>query len=208
MTSGYDVSAPSRPGKGHLRPDDRARDAANRPSDAAAGGSGPAGTDRVTRGAVAHEDDEFIGRAFPPREDGSVLGVGVDVVDIARLAERIERTPALLTRLFTPGERGLSDASRAARVAAKEAVGKALGAPGDFSWQDVTVRRTAAGRPYLSLRGATLRAAERLGVGHLHLSLSHDGNIATAIVLAEREDPSGAPAQTQPDPDRTDGDRS
>lgn len=159
MTSGYDASPPPRPGEGATRSGD----------------------------GTSAADDEFVGRAFAPRDDGSVVGVGVDVVDISRLAELIERTPALLDRLFTPGERGLSDASRAARVAAKEAVGKALGDPGAFSWQDVTVRRTPAHRPYLSLRGATLRAAERMGVEHLHLSLSHDGNIATAIVVAERE---------------------
>lgn len=132
-------------------------------------------------------DDSFGGRAFAPREDGTVVGVGVDVVDISRLAVLIDRTPALLDRLFTPGERQLSAASRAARVAAKEAVGKALGAPGDFSWQDVTVERTEARRPYLRLRGATLLAAEAQRVTHLHLSLSHDGDIATAIVVAERE---------------------
>lgn len=191
MTPGYDASAPSRPGEGPLRSDDHAT-----ADDRATADDCGAADDRGSSRAAARGDEEFIGRAFIPREDGSVLGVGVDVVDITRLAERIERTPALLERLFTPGERGLSAASRAARVAAKEAVGKALGAPGDFSWQDVTVRRTAARRPYLSLRGATLRAAERLGVGHLHLSLSHDGNIATAIVVAESEQPPGAGAGT------------
>ncbi|MDN5686066.1 MAG: holo-ACP synthase [Brachybacterium sp.] len=134
-------------------------------------------------------DDSFGGRAFAPREDGTVAGVGVDVVGISRLAAMIERTPALLARLFTPRERDLSAASRAARVAAKEAVGKALGAPGDFSWQDVTVERTEARRPYLRLRGATLRAAEAQRIAHLHLSLSHDGDIATAIVVAERGEP-------------------
>jgi len=131
-------------------------------------------------------DENFGGRAFAPRDDGAVAGVGIDVVEIARLTAMLERTPALLDRLLTPTERGLSAASRAARVAAKEAVGKALGAPGDFSWQDVTVERTAVRRPYLRLRGATLRAAEEQGVVHLHLSLSHDGDVATAIVIAER----------------------
>lgn len=135
-------------------------------------------------------DDSFGGRVFAPRDDGTVVGVGIDVVDISRLAEMLERTPALLERLLTPGERELSDASRAARVAAKEAVGKALGAPGDFSWQDVTVERTTVRRPYLRLRGATLRAAEAARVEHLHLSLSHDGDVATAIVVAERGVPS------------------
>lgn len=130
------------------------------------------------------------GRAFPPREDGRIVGVGIDVAQISRLEGLLERTPALGERLFAPEERELSLASRAARVAAKEAVGKALGHPGDFSWQDVTVQRTAVRRPYLVLRGATLAAAEELGVTHLHLSLSHDGDIATAIVVAERAEPS------------------
>lgn len=130
------------------------------------------------------------GRAFPPREDGRIVGVGIDVAQISRLEGLLERTPPLGERLFAPEERELSLASRAARVAAKEAVGKALGHPGDFSWQDVTVQRTAVRRPYLVLRGATLAAAEELGVTHLHLSLSHDGDIATAIVVAERAAPS------------------
>jgi holo-[acyl-carrier protein] synthase len=137
--------------------------------------------------ATPGPDDSFGGRAFAPRDDGTVVGVGVDVVDIPRLTAMIARTPALLDRLLTPGERGLSAASRAARVAAKEAVGKALGSPGDFSWQDVTVERASGSRPHLRLRGATLRAAEAQDVAHLHLSLSHDGAIATAIVVAERD---------------------
>lgn len=127
-------------------------------------------------------------RAFAPREDGAVIGVGIDVVDLERLQERFARSPRLLERLLVPSERDLPPASRGARVAAKEAVGKALGAPGDFSWHDVTVERTERGRPYLVLRGATLAAAQRLGVTHLHLSLSHDAGIATAIVVAEREE--------------------
>ncbi|MEE1651975.1 holo-ACP synthase [Brachybacterium sp. J144] len=130
--------------------------------------------------------DSFGGRAFGVSERSLIAGTGIDVVHIERLAGMIERTPALLDRLLTPAERGLSDASRAARVAAKEAVGKALGSPGEFSWQDVTVERAASGRPHLRLRGATLRAAEQQEVEHLHLSLSHDGDVATAIVIAER----------------------
>ncbi|MGP9694102.1 holo-ACP synthase [Brachybacterium sp. AOP25-B2-12] len=126
------------------------------------------------------------GTRYEPRTDGTVVGVGVDVVDIARLTDSLARTPGLLERLLTPSEHSLSHASRAARVAAKEAVGKALGHPGDFSWHDVTVERTAESRPYLVLRGATERCAHELGVSHLHLSLSHDGPVATAIVVAER----------------------
>ncbi|MDO5630042.1 MAG: holo-ACP synthase [Mobilicoccus sp.] len=126
------------------------------------------------------------GTAFPPRTDGRIVGVGIDVVEIDRLMALLERTPALRERLFVPSERSLSAASLAARVAAKEAVGKALGQPGDFSWQDVTVERTAERRPYVVLRGVTERCAHALGVTHLHLSISHDGAIATAVVVAER----------------------
>src|SRR5699024_5434070 len=145
MTPSSDVSAPSRRAEGHLRSVHHGTaDARAAESGGAAHDRGPAGdhgtadardtdapgtADDLGACRAARGDDEFIGRAFIPREDGSVLGVGVDVVDIARLAGRIERTPALLERLFTPGERGLPSASRAARVAAKEAVGKALGAP-------------------------------------------------------------------------------
>lgn len=140
---------------------------------------------------TAPEPDDGV--AFAPSSAGLIVGVGVDVVDIVRLTDAMARTPALVARLLTPGERGLSGASRAARVAAKEAVGKALGRPGDFSWQDVTVERTADGRPYLVLRGATLECARALGVVRLHLSLSHDGGVATAVVVAERDPRADAP---------------
>jgi holo-[acyl-carrier protein] synthase len=53
-------------------------------------------------------------------------GIGIDVVDIERFAESIERTPALVEKLFTPAERTKSTASLAARFAAKEALYKAL----------------------------------------------------------------------------------
>ena len=59
-----------------------------------------------------------------------ILGIGVDVVDIARFEAALERTPALRDRLFTEIERPLATRSLAARFAAKEAVAKALGAPG------------------------------------------------------------------------------
>jgi len=146
----------------------------------------PSDTPEPTGSTSPDDPHDDAGARYLPRLDGTVVGVGVDVVDIVRLVDSLHRTPALVDRLLTPSERSLSDASRAGRVAAKEAVGKALGHPGDFSWQDVTVERTADGRPYLVLRGATERCARALGVTHLHLSLSHDGGVATAIVVAER----------------------
>lgn len=114
-----------------------------------------------------------------------ILGVGIDVVDIPRLADRLERVPRLLERLFTPGERGESIESLAARFAAKEAVAKALGAPPGLSWQDAEVTRGQFGKPELVLHGRAAELARELGISALHLSLSHDAGIATAVVVAE-----------------------
>lgn len=114
-----------------------------------------------------------------------IVGLGVDLVDIARFSESLARTPGLRDRLFTEAERGLSDRSLAARFAAKEAVAKALGAPGGLVWLDVEVGRADDGRPLLSVRGSVHEAAQARGVVRWHLSLAHDGGLATATVLAE-----------------------
>jgi holo-[acyl-carrier protein] synthase len=114
-----------------------------------------------------------------------IVGVGVDVVDIARFQASLERTPGLMERVFTENERALSPASLAARFAAKEAVGKALGNPGDLSWQDAEVCSEPNGRPYLVVSGGVAARAKELGVTRWHLSLSHDAGIASAMVVAE-----------------------
>lgn len=115
-----------------------------------------------------------------------IVGVGIDVVDIARFERSLERTPGLRTRLFTEVERGLPTRSLAARFAVKEALAKALGAPRGLLWTDAEVRKAEDGRPVLHVRGTVAAAAGQLGVSHWHLSISHDGGIATAIVIAER----------------------
>jgi holo-[acyl-carrier protein] synthase len=115
----------------------------------------------------------------------AVVGVGIDVVDVARFGESLDRTPGLRERLFTPGEATHRLASLAARFAAKEAVTKALGAPGDLRWHDVEVSVGEHGRPYLTVRGTVAGRAAQLGVTSWHVSLSHDGGIASAVVVAE-----------------------
>ena len=114
-----------------------------------------------------------------------IVGIGVDVVEIARLERALSRTPALARRLFAESERGLPVASLAARFAAKEAVAKALGAPPGLAWTDVQVRRGDAGRPELAVSGTVARAARALGVSRWHLSLSHDAGVSVAMVVAE-----------------------
>ncbi len=119
-----------------------------------------------------------------------IVGVGIDVVDVDRFTAQLERVNGLADRLFTVEEQGLAPASMAARFAAKEAVAKALGAPVGLRWTDVTVRRTDGGRPVLDVRGTVAARAAELGVATFHLSLSHDAGIASAVVVAERADPS------------------
>jgi holo-[acyl-carrier protein] synthase len=115
----------------------------------------------------------------------AVIGVGVDVVDLARFAESVERTPGMLDRLFTAAEREYGIPSLAARFAAKEALAKALGAPGGLHWHDAEILRAADGRPALTVRGTVAEAAQARGVQSWHLSLSHDGGVAVAMVVAE-----------------------
>ncbi len=113
------------------------------------------------------------------------MGVGIDVADIGRFEAALRRTPGLRTRLFTPGERDLPTRSLAARFAAKEALAKALGAPGGLLWTDAEIRRAAGGPPTLHVTGTVASAAAARGVTDWHVSLSHDGGIATAVVIAE-----------------------
>lgn len=116
-----------------------------------------------------------------------IVGVGIDVVDVARFIATVERVPALRERLFTPDERDLPDASLAARFAAKEAIAKAIGAPAGMSWQDATVRRVLGEQPVVEVTGTVAAAAAARGVSRFHLSISHDAGIASAMVVAERD---------------------
>jgi holo-[acyl-carrier protein] synthase len=114
-----------------------------------------------------------------------VIGVGIDVVDVARFGESLARTPALRERLFTPDEATRPLASLAARFAAKEAIAKALGAPAGLAWHDAEIVSEESGRPRFELRGTVAAKAEALGAQHVHVSLSHDAGIASAVVVLE-----------------------
>jgi holo-[acyl-carrier protein] synthase len=116
-----------------------------------------------------------------------IVGVGIDVVDIARFGETLARTPALRERLFTETERAMALPSLAARFAAKEALAKALGSPVGLRWVDVTVLRAADGRPEFDISGGVLETVTRMGIQTLHVSLSHDAGVASAVVIAEGE---------------------
>lgn len=120
-----------------------------------------------------------------------IIGIGIDVVPVQRFADSLLRTPGLRDRLFTAAEQVTptgtprTGESLAARFAAKEALVKALGAPGDLRWHDAEVTVGEHGRPHLQVRGSVAGRAAQLGVWSWHVSLSHDGGIASAVVVAE-----------------------
>ncbi len=125
----------------------------------------------------------------------AVLGVGIDIVPASRvdalLARHGERA---LRRLFTQSERDLAavyaqaSLHLAARIAAKEAAYKALSGDGrahGVGWLDLEVRRYADGRPGLLFHGAAERRMAELGATRCHLSLTHAGGVAAAVVILE-----------------------
>ena len=117
-----------------------------------------------------------------------IIGVGIDVVDVARFGQTLQRTPRLLERLFIQSERSMGLNSLAATFAAKEALAKAVGAPTGLHWADASVLRGEDGRPHLKMWGSVEARAASLGVVGLHVSLSHDAGIASAVVIAEGAD--------------------
>lgn len=114
-----------------------------------------------------------------------IVGIGVDVVDLARFERALDRTPRLRERLFTAEERVLPLRSLAGRFAAKEAVLKALGATDGIGWHDLRVISDGEGNPDLVLAGRAAAIAAERGIARLHLSMSHDAGVAIALVVAE-----------------------
>ena len=114
-----------------------------------------------------------------------IVGIGVDVVDLVRFEKLAARTPALLTRLFTPAERILPLHSLAGRFAAKEALIKAIGDSTGVRWHDMEVVSNELGDPSFVLHNAVSEIVTAKGVAHLHLSMSHDAGVAIAYVIAE-----------------------
>ena len=135
--------------------------------------------------------------AAQPGQDGdggvNVEGVGIDALEVARMRRLLERLPAVRERLFTAQERDycarfVNPYPRfAARFAAKEAVGKALGIGIiGFGWREIEV--LSGGKPRVALHGRVARIAGELGVTRVELSLSHTDEQAYAVAAAIKED--------------------
>lgn len=123
-----------------------------------------------------------------------ILGTGIDLVEIARVAKIIDRYPArFLERIYLPGEmqyclrKQHSAESFAARFAAKEAAAKALGTgiQHGVGWKDIEVIREPGGRPGLLLHGRAAQIAARMHIRTMALSITHTSVYALAQVLLE-----------------------
>lgn len=119
-----------------------------------------------------------------------IVGIGVDVVDLARFERTLERTPKLLDRLFAESEqvhesRRLPMHSLAARFAAKEALIKALGTSDGVRWHDMPIVSDGERNPSFALAGTMLQTITDRGITRIHLSMSHDAGVAIAYVIVE-----------------------
>ncbi|MGI6557987.1 MAG: holo-ACP synthase [Limnochordia bacterium] len=123
------------------------------------------------------------------------FGIGVDVVDLPRIAKVLERFPQRFPeRILSPREMDYCQRGRnflgalAGRFAAKEAVMKALGVGlgQGISWQDIEILNENTGRPVVYLHGGLKTMAAKLGVGTILISISHGEVCAVAQALALR----------------------
>lgn len=124
------------------------------------------------------------------------VGLGVDIVEIARMRKILDRTPSFATKVFSEAERAYCDGKAtpevhyATRFAAKEAVVKALGTgfSEGIGVRDIEVRRTSKGRPYVVLTGRAREVARERGVREIPVSLSYTHTEAVACAMAITDD--------------------
>lgn len=126
----------------------------------------------------------------------SVLGIGVDLVECARIEHSLERFgERFLHRVFTDGEIAYSNSMKfparhlAARFAAKEAVSKAFGTGigKAMGWRDIDVQKKESGEPFLVLTGGAENLAQQRGVGSALITLSHTDHHAMACVVLQSD---------------------
>ncbi|MBC2579565.1 holo-ACP synthase [Clostridium sp. DJ247] len=121
-----------------------------------------------------------------------ILGVGVDIVEIRRIKEAIDKHANFIDRIFSKNEieylksRNLRPEFVSGRFAAKEAVAKALGTGfSGFEFKDIEIDRTAAGKPIVVLKGKAKLLAQKYGNYKIHLSISHGVDSAIAYAVME-----------------------
>jgi holo-[acyl-carrier protein] synthase len=119
------------------------------------------------------------------------LKVGIDLIEIERVARALARHPGFRERCFTAEEIRYCDSKPnpaqhyAGRFAGKEAVGKALGSGVHFTWKEIEIRGRP--KPGVHLSGRTAAWAERVGAARVELSMTHSRGLAAAVAVALSE---------------------
>ena len=121
-----------------------------------------------------------------------ILGVGVDIVEIRRIKDALNKHTNFVDKMFSKNEieylksRNLRPEFVAGRFAAKEAVSKALGTGfSGFEFKDIEIDRTASGKPVVVLKGKAKLMAQKYGNYKIHLSISHGIDNAVAYAVME-----------------------
>lgn len=127
---------------------------------------------------------------------GMIVGVGIDCIEVARLAAHVGESGGLLEKVFTAEERAYCVARHdpaqhfAARFAAKEAFFKALGTgwSGGLAWHEVEIVNEENGQPRLVVHGAVAAEVAARRIARMHVSLAHVKELACAVVILEAAD--------------------
>ena len=128
-----------------------------------------------------------------------IIAHGIDLVDCPRIAEMVERHGGrFINRIFTEAEQAYAKSTRneieklAGRFAAKEAILKLVGTGwrGKIAWTDIEIINNAMGQPEVTLTGEVEKIAEKLGISHVSVSITHTANfaIASAVALAQKKE--------------------
>ena len=123
-----------------------------------------------------------------------ILGLGVDICEIARMERALARHPTMRERVFTPEEIAYCETkarpaeSYAGRFAAREATIKALGGYRGRRWQDISVTRHPSGAPAIALAGNAKSRADALGIVRVLVTFTHERTNAVAFAIAVREE--------------------
>ncbi len=129
-----------------------------------------------------------------------IIAHGIDLVDFGRIEEMIDRHGGrFLERIFTSAEQAYAESNKnsveklAGRFAAKEAILKLVGTGwrGKIAWTDIEIVNNAAGQPEVTLVGEVEEIANRLGIKHISISITHTGNFTIASAVALRESDEG-----------------
>jgi len=127
-----------------------------------------------------------------------IVAHGIDLVDCPRIEQMIKRHgERFVKRVFTATEQAYAGANKngidklAGRFAAKEAILKLMGTGwrGKIAWTDIEIANNPSGQPEVALSGEVKKLAERLGIKHISVSITHTANfaIASAVALAEEK---------------------